>query len=422
MKRFWAAVLGGGLLAAPAGAVTPDPKDLAVPPADVSKARLLVRKLGDGAFGERERAHDELAKMGRLAKPALVEALAADPHPEIRTRSARLLPRAEAADLQARIDTFLADADAKYTHDLPAWELYRKVVGADKAARDLYVEMLKNRSNLALLANLGAAPEECGRAVADRRLELFLQMNPHAFGNRFGGLPPTAAPKQPALADLAALFFAETVVPAKDIPRAGPFFITGANFIQQQSATAAVNNPAGTPHAGPFLLVLGKWLDSRTTPEDLNNIIHVAQTLRDKVKETGPLLRRVVTTAGVQGWAKGQALQFLVQKDAKAEQPFLKALLKDDTVVTQVWNVGGLMNQGTPVQLRDVALAMLLSHNGQDLKAYGYEFPAGVVMNGQVMGFGTYAFTSDEKRDAAVKKWAEWEAARDAAKKDEPKK
>src|SRR5947209_2864347 len=129
MNRLWAAALGWMLAAVPAGAASPDPKDLADPPQELSKARELVRQLGSEVFKEREAAQTELARMGRLARPALLDA-AADANPEVRARTTRLLPRAEAADLQARIDTFLADADGKFDHDLPGWAIVRKEVGA----------------------------------------------------------------------------------------------------------------------------------------------------------------------------------------------------------------------------------------------------------------------------------------------------
>src|SRR5262245_4685498 len=45
----------------------PDPKSLAVPAEELSKARELVQKLGSEAFADREAAERDLAAMGRLA-------------------------------------------------------------------------------------------------------------------------------------------------------------------------------------------------------------------------------------------------------------------------------------------------------------------------------------------------------------------
>ena len=414
MNRLWAVVFACGLLATQAAAAPPDPKELAVPAEELSRARLLVKQLGSAVFRDREQAESELAKMGRLARPALLEALRTDPNPEIRSRVSRLLPRADAADLQARIDTFLADTEGKYEHDLPAWDLFRKELGTSKAVRELYVEILKSQPNQELLLAIAASNEAGGRAIADRRMDLYLQMNPNAFGGRIPAR--TGRTRQASLTDVAMLLFAESVIPSNDIPRTQPFlFITGATFLQQSGPMKAINDPGNTPHAGPYREILVKWLDSRTAPTDLDNIVHIAQNLRN-LKETTALLRRIITTDGVQGWAKGQALMAIVQRNKEAEVPFLKSLLKDDAVVTQVYL--GNDKMGQPIQascqLRDVALAMLLVQDGQDLRTYGYEFPPGASVNNQNLGYGNYAFTSDEKRDAAMKKFAETEGKKGA--------
>jgi hypothetical protein len=422
MKRLWAVALASGLLAGQAGAVPPDPGSLAVPAEDLARARLLVKQLGSPVFRDREKAESELTRMGRLARPALLDALRTDPNPEVRSRVSRLFPRADAADLQARIETFLADADGKYDHDLPAWALFRKQLGTSKAVRELYVEVLKSQPNQELLAAITVSNEVGGRAIADRRLDLYLEMNPGAFGNRIPAR--SGRPRQPSLADVALLLFAESVIPSNEIPKPGPFvFVTGATFIQQPGPMKAINDPEHTPHGEPYRQILVKWLDTRTAPTDLDSIVHVVPNLRN-LKETTALLRRIITTDGVQGWAKGQALMTLVQRDKEGEVPFLRRLLKDETVVTMVYL--GNDKMGQPIQascqLRDVALAMLLVQSGQDLRAYGYQFPPGAAVNNQNIGYGNYAFTEDGKRDAAMKKFAEWESKKMPEKKPEEKK
>src|SRR4051794_786648 len=109
MSRIRAILLVCGVLGtAPAFGASPDPKDLTVSPEELSKARELVRKLGSDFYREREEAQAELGKMGRLARQAVAEGAATDADPEIRLRCSRLLPKASADDLKARIDTFLA--------------------------------------------------------------------------------------------------------------------------------------------------------------------------------------------------------------------------------------------------------------------------------------------------------------------------
>src|SRR6185312_14436091 len=206
MKRVWAIAALGCFAVLPARAASPDPRTLDVPAAELSKARELVRQLASDVYKEREQAQANLAKMGRLARTALSEALAKDPNPEVRARAGRLLPRAESLDLQARIDTFLADTESKFHHDMPSWDLFRaeaatRTPASEKAARDLYVEAIKTPANLELLAALPLGTEPAGRAIADRRLSLFLQQNPNAFGRFVPG--GNTLPRQPTLADVA---------------------------------------------------------------------------------------------------------------------------------------------------------------------------------------------------------------------------
>jgi len=410
MSRVLTLVIVGGLAAVPAFGASPDPKDLAIPPQELSKARELVKRLGSEVYRDREEAHAELTKMGRLARPALLEGATSDPDPEVRYRCARLLPKAGADELKARLDTFLADTEGKYEHDLPGLRQFRKLAGADKASRDLFVELVQSPYNVELLQALDKGPTEAGRAIADRRAMLYSGMQQRNVGG-------VIKPAQPiALADVACLLFAEAVTPSKDIPRAGQFaYVSGVTFVTQNASVQAINNPANTPHAEPYKKIIAHWLETREDANEFNNnMSYVAGQLLKGFKESVPVLRKIVTGEGVYGYNKGQALMYLTQtpERAKAELPFLKSLLTNDTLVTTVW-FGGNVPNANPIQhqclLRDVALAMLVTHTGQKMADYGYVFPPGVILNQQNIGYGNYAFETEEKRAAAMVKFGFWQ-------------
>jgi hypothetical protein len=412
MSRLLTLVIVGGLAAVPASGASPDPKDLVIPPQELSRARELVRRLGSEVYRDREEAHAELTKMGRLARPALLEGATSDPDPEVRYRCARLLPRAGADDLKARLDTFLADAEGKYEHDLPGLKQFRKLVGADKASRDLFVELVQSPYNVELLQALDRGPVEAGRAVADRRAVLYSAMQQRNVGG-------VIKPAQPvALADVACLLFAEAITPAKDIPRSGQFaFVSGVTFVTQNASVQAINNAASTPHAEPYKKIVAHWLETREDANEFNNnMAYVAGQVLRGFKESVPVLRKIVTTEGVYGYNKGQALMYLVQQRPKEElgkeSGFLKSLLTNDTLVTTVW-FGGNVPNANPIQhqclLKDVALAMLVTHTGQKMADYGYVFPPGVILNPQNIGYGNYAFETEEKRAAAMVKFGFWQ-------------
>ena len=420
MYRFRVALVAG-LLASPAAprsetanaaergagrepASSPDPKDLAIPPAELTRARDLVRRLGSDLFRERENAHTDLAKMGRLAKPVLTDAALTDPDPEVRARVSRLLPKATADDMKARLDTFLADSDGKFEHDLPGWGAFKKSVGADKAARDLFAEVVKTPANMELLAALEKPTEAAGRAVADRRHALYAILS-----RRFQGVQATGPGQTITIPDITALLVAETVVENRHIPQ-GQFRFLGAHyFLQQAPATAALTG-TGVAHAESFKKLVAVWLETRNDPNEMQNLAYLVSNQLRGFKEAVPLLRRIVANEAVQGWARGTAVTALVREKGKEEIPTLKAMLKNENQLVSVWlgnNAGG-NNNGT-LQVRDLALAHLLTLNDQDLKSFGFEFPQG---SGQVLNatsFGSYAFPNDAARDAAFKKWAEFE-------------
>ncbi|MBA2226892.1 hypothetical protein [Thermogemmata fonticola] len=415
--RYGALVLAGALALNLAGigglgrAASPDPKDLAVPPEVLSKARLLIQQLGSDSYREREQAQAELAKMGRLARPALLEAMDQHPNPEVRFRASLLLPRASAEDLKARLEAFLADTEARYEHALPGLSRFRKLVGTDVKARNLFAEFVKSPSNLELLTTLEQGDAAAGRAVADRRYLLFAQMQ----GQRI--LPNGQIihePRQVSFADIACLLFVEALVPSKYIPSTPVFgHVGGSMFLQQPASHAVLNNPSAAHHEA-YRRLVGAWLASRDDPNEWNNLVHMLGPggVLQNFPQAQVLLRRIANSDTVPGWSKAQALIHLVRRNGRAEIPTLLALFQDDTTITQVWfGNPGLPNQ-PPIQhelrLRDFALACMLYLTNQRLADYGFRFPPGQALPANQLSYGNYAFDSEQARQAAFVKFGFW--------------
>lgn len=439
MSRF-RAVLCAALIAVPAAGATPDPKDLAVPPEDLSKARELVRRMGGESYRDREEAQAELAKMGRRARRALAEAATSEADPEVRSRAIRLLPQAEADDLKARIDTFLEDKDGKFDHNLPGLKMFRKALGATPKARELYVEILKTPYNLDMFAAMDRGNVEGGRAVSDRRNMLYSSMiqRPGLGGGSRGPSKPLT------LADIAAVLLAETEIPNEFIPRTTIQWMPVSGVVLlNQSASMTTLNGSG-PHVEAYKVIMGRWLATRSDPADLTQIVHqLGSSHMQQFPETVSLLRRIVVLDGVQPYAKGQALTFLTQKRGKDEIPFLRALVRNevrvgdypeafkkgenpdkvlpigaDAMITQAWfqrNQNGAPEMHA-VTVRDVAFAFLITQSGLSMKDYGFETPPMQNFNLTPNLFGQYAFTSEEKRQAAFVKFG-WYQMKDSIKK-----
>ena len=401
MTRFVAALLLA-VFASFAGGASPDPKDLAIPPQELSKARELIKRLGSEIYREREEAHAELAKMGRLARPALVEAAASDADPEVRYRCSRLLPKAGADDLKARLDTFLADTESKYEHELPGLKQFRKHVGTDEKARALFVEAVKSPYNVELLQAIDKNATEAGRAISDRRTHS-VEPDPATLRQR----PAARSAAQIELPDIAILLFAESITPAKEIPRTGIWsYVTGVNFLQQNSAMQVLNGNNNPAHAESFKKIVAQWMESRDDPNDLNQLSYIAgQTLKN-LPQSIPLLRKIINHESTYGYAKGQALMHLTQQKGKEELPFLQKLITNDTQVQIVW-FGQNGNQAIQHQclLKDVAFAYIVTLHGHNMTDFGFKYPPGAVPQPNQIGYGNFAFESDDARRLGMVKW-----------------
>ncbi len=178
----------------------------------------------------------------------------------------QLLPKAAAADLRARIDTFVADTGGKYEHDLPGFKSFRKRVGATETARALYAEIIKVPYNRDLLAAVDEGETAGGRAIADRRGAMWSDMHPPAA---VGG--NASAPKLPSLPDTAALLFAESAVPPGHIPRTRAW-LDGTQFVDRRASMNALVDGTGVRHADAYKTIVARWLATRTDRQQLTNL------------------------------------------------------------------------------------------------------------------------------------------------------
>jgi hypothetical protein len=379
----WAAVL----LAPAAGGTSPDPKALAIPPAEVARARELIGKLGDDVYHVREQATRDLYKMGRLALPAVERALSTATDPEVKARCEWLLPKAVAADHKARLDTFLADADGKFEHDLAGWNELAKVTGNSKPARELFVEMIKNKTNAELLA-AARTPEVLGPKIVARRMELY---------NRVFRFTPDGKREPPTVPEMAATLLVETLAAATTDRR---YYFAPYYVLQQPGMREAVQGEK----ADAFRKLVVHWLNSRTDPQELSQAMNLVATLNLKEANATTFAAKVIETAGALPYNKMQAATVLAKSGDKAHLPRLRKLFGDATAQT-VFR-GGAANR-IEVKTCDVALAMSLVLTGQNPKDYGFD----VQSPNEAARYTWTNFTlpSDERRQAAFIRWVFWE-------------
>jgi hypothetical protein len=410
---------------ATASAASPDPKTLTIPSEQLSLARELVRQLGSEQFTEREEAEAALAKMGRYARPALLEGVNTDPNQEVRARCSSLLPKANALDLQARLDVFLADVEGKFEHDLPGWNQFRATVcqdwklfgydiptnrGLEKAARGVFAELVSTTINRQVVMAASGPREELGSLAMARRLELYYQKYPRTM--MIGGrvVRSTTTSRDPTVEDLAALMFVETVVGSRAAPRTTSM----SNLITSSGYVEAVQS---TGDRGKVLrAIAAAWVESRRDPIEMYQIVNIAGNLG--LSEEGCRLGiRLLTTPGAAGTYRGMAAGSVARLGNKDHIPLLDKALKDTTVAYTVRSnatVGRPINEREThdVQVRDMALAVAVIVSGQKLEDYG--FVDNLRASGGISG-NTYTYSRfyipDDQRQAMHDKWKEWQVA-----------
>lgn len=383
----------------------PEPPSLTVPQERAAKARELVRQLGSPVYRDRDRATRELAAMGRFALPALAVA-ATDADTEVRHRAGWLLTKAEADDLRARTDAFLADPEGRYRHDLPGWAAFRAAAGDDRGARSLFAEVVKNPANHDLLLALrGDGEVGLAKAIADRRQALYLQNSQPLPNGGFVYRPPNVD-----VPDAALLLLAESLVPEKRLPLPGGYSYSTSLFLQQPAARELMTGPGASPLTLAVRRLAYRWLDTRDGPNGRAVAMSVAQNLNLPADVINRYAARVLTSEGVQLYQKPSAVAMLAKHDGKAYLPAVTALFRDDTRLLFA------QNGQVEVQLRDFALAMALVLTGQDPKEYGLGTQPG---SSEALKF-TYTYhrfypddkqTGEQKRAAAFARWRTWEAA-----------
>jgi len=397
-------------------AASPDPDDLAIPAEVQVKSRALVRQLGSEDYPEREDAQKQLADLGRLARPAILTGATTDPDPEIRLRCSQLLPSANALDLKARIETFLADTNGDYEHDLPAWKVFRSLAceewaffgyavwsdrTREKAAREVFVELISVPASRRLLMAIGGSRVELTELVVARKQELYDRRYPRN-GSEDGQFP--------ALTDMTALLFVDSQVGSQYLPRRNSLsgMMSGSGFLEAAR---------GKDEKGKvYRAVAAAWLDSRNEPREMYMAMGVASGL-DLNDQVCKLAARLLGMGGVTQLHRNRAAYYLAYHGEQRHIPLLAAAMNNATVIASVRPLGFADNVPVEafaeVQVRDVALAAAIIMAGQKPAEFGFTDRQSNPDAADKLNFSTtrYYLESDEARKKAFAKWAEWRKA-----------
>ncbi len=356
--------------------------------ADLTHARELIKQMGDARFKVRDAAEKELLHLGPSAIEALKEGETdADPHVQERCRA--LQPTVRALMLQEQIEHFKKNELAP--EGLPFAENFLKITGDTKEARNLYAEAVTLH---------GAMLDDLWR---DRTtgmqgfLGYCVQMAARTGINR-SNADFDAVQQSIKRADVVVFFLLNQALAGEKDRRFSTYCYQFLGF--RVTAETLSSNAA---EALPFKKVYLAWLHAETQPYMVQRGLEVAA--QAKLPELLPLALKMAKDKTAPIYSRAQVALLLPTFASKEHLKEIEPLLEDKTLIG-TFNINNTRGQ---VQMRDVALAVCIKLSGQKKSDYDFD-----VMRSNDDFFQTSyiycAFSSDEKREAAHRKFKEFQA------------
>ncbi len=348
----------------------------------------LIRDLGSDEFAVRERATRELLGLGITARNWLEQAVN-DTDAEVRARARGILAAVSESDFRDRLEAFAADYDGRQKQTLPGWERFSSAFGANRMSRQLFVEMQRAEPELLLAFSRGGKAasdmlDERSRAILQEMMTVQTRERPTSLGT---------------VASLLLVGSAEEVTLDEQLTmQLFSWLIYQSPF--QRSATSGPWSPL-------LRKLIGAWVSKPTSPPATvqNLTIAVAFDLRPEAlsvatralaHETDPPPMRQIPLFAI-GKFGGKEHVRLVEK-----------LLGDKGVCGTLQANGPQGPRPVELQLRDVALSVLVRLTGQSLRDYGSAQPQANVNTS--FGVPTLIFSDPAQRETALKKWSQWRA------------
>jgi hypothetical protein len=386
-SHFCRAVLaeGASANAAESAALTENP----LPPPAEELIQRWVDDLGADAFSVRQSAAEQLLSAGLSARGALQE-LVDCPEPETRAAARRLVALIDRAEFQQRLSAFAADTDGRLGLTLPGWERFRERVGGDAASRRLFVEMHEREAAL-LASGFGTDPQSIDDRWQARLNRLVQWQSAVALGS-----------EPPSIGSCAAIIF---------MGAAGEMELSDRSTLLVDSL---VQQPPARDHLqtgefrDAFRRLVVAWI--RDCPNQNEELLkrRLSFASANQFQEVVPWALTVA--AGKDEYARYQpatratAILLVGQLGKPQHIDALEPLLTDRAVCSMI----GPGRPGTNVQVRDVALMVMLHLAGERLSDYGYMDT--FLQPQQLLQFPPVEIAGGERRDEAIAKWRAWRA------------
>jgi hypothetical protein len=383
--------------------VAQEPANLAatsekLPSASVANADEIghwIDELGHDAFTVRQAAASQLLTAGMSAREPLL-IIVDGPDPERRAAARRLVALIDQSEFHRRLEAFAADTDGRQRLTLPGWDQYQKLVGSDPAARALFVEMQRHEGPL-IAAVFGVSKQPPADLLESRLVRLV------QWQNSGGGVRSTTA----QLGSSAALLFLGSVAEV-DVSDTASSLIESLLQHPRFLESLRSDNRARAPQDAVRRLAVAWLLNCPTKNENiLQQRLNFISTAG--IEEALPLPLSVISSDGpykrTQPFTRALAALAIGQFGGAEHVDRLEPLLTDSSVCN------GLQPQlpGQPaVQVRDVALVVMLQLTGQRPADYGY-------VNAPTQGLNLNQLQSlyrdnNQQRLEAILKWRQWRA------------
>ncbi|MEX2310090.1 MAG: hypothetical protein WD738_21135 [Pirellulales bacterium] len=360
-----------------------------------------IAELSHDAFTIRQAAASRLLAAGMSARAPLV-AVAEGPDPETRAAARRLVSLIDQSEFHRRLEAFAADTDGRRGLTLPGWEKYRASVGGDSAARALFVEMQRHEGPL--LSTVFGVSTQSPEQIWEDRLMRLVQW------------PTTAAERSaPPLGSCAAMLFLGT---AADMNVSDRGAMLVENLIQRPPIRETL---AGGGTQNTVRRLVSNWILHCPNKSELILARRLNLASMIDLKEALPLALAVASDdpkyVSVPPPTRAFAVLFVGQFGQREHVQRLEPLLEDTAVCLPIQ--GQVPGQpAASVQLRDVALVVMLHLTGQRPADYGYVHAR--LQPQRTFQLQTLHRESDEQRAAAVAKWRTWRAAEKSREPEDP--
>jgi hypothetical protein len=360
-------------------------------PPTADQITAWIDQLGHSAYAVRQSAAEHLMAAGASARDALSKE-SDSPDPETRAAARRIVALIDTSEANRRLAEFAADTDGRRGLTLPGWPEFGDLVDQDESARALFVDMQRHEAPL-LAEVFGPGPRE-GKSSWDDRLARLLNIRTMPGSQVFA----------PPLGSCATMMFLGAA-PNSDIDD------TRANYLFGLALRPPLREALQARHAPNTVrkLVIA-WITKCPN--------HSEPTLRDRLTlmsiygldECLPLPQAIVRGGpeylSISPALRASAALAVGRFGSKDDVPILEPMLDDETVFAVPNGPQGTVGV---VQVRDVALAVMIHLTGQEPKDYGFSH---VRLNPQNLFEPiSLSLDSNDDRISAIAKWRAWKAA-----------